>query len=491
MRLSTRFIAMILVVVTLILVGIGLIQYVNTSAIYSSLVNESIDAAALRLGANLGNPLWNFSKEQADTILRTELAQEAVAAITVRMGQDSKVFAGLLKQGDKDSQVADEAGMAAGLLRKDFDIMWEGKAIASGTIWYSLAALQKTLSGQILQTALQTLIADLLLVVLIAVVLSSLVIKPLTSLTDVARELAKGNLGVSMDARVSARRDEFGDFAEAFQEMIGRNIEVIESVKGAAGSLATSSRELQSSSDLMAQGATEQAAAAEQVSSSIEEMSGSIRQIADNALGTEKIAVKAAKDTESGSASVMQTVGAMKEISSRILIIEEIARNTNLLALNAAIEAARAGEAGKGFAVVASEVRKLAERSQKAATEISELSARSMGIAENAGRTLTLIAPDIQKTAELVQEISAASGEQSVGTGQIMKAISQLDNVIQTNAASAEEIAGITHGIAEQAKHLHEAIAFFQTESTPATRGNRSSRALVPVEEVADELEPA
>ena len=192
---------------------------------------------------------------------------------------------------------------------------------------------------------------------------------------------------------------------------------------------------------------------------------------------TERIAVKAAKDTELGSSAVLGTVTAMKDISSRIRIIEEIARQTNLLALNAAIEAARAGESGKGFAVVAAEVRKLAERSQTAATEISELSIKSMAVAEEAGATLKVIVPDIRRTADLVQEISQSSKEQDLGTTQINSAIGQLDRIIQTNAATAEEISAVTRDIAERAQGLNEVISFFSTDAAKKA----PSRAIVPV----------
>jgi methyl-accepting chemotaxis protein len=162
---------------------------------------------------------------------------------------------------------------------------------------------------------------------------------------------------------------------------------------------------------------------------------------------------------------VIETMTAMKEIASKITIIEEIARQTNLLALNAAIEAARAGEHGKGFAVVASEVRKLAERSQKAAGEISELSTSSVAVAERAGALLTRIVPDIQRTAELVQEISAASKEQDAGAAQINKAIQQLDQVIQQNASASEEMSSTSEELASQAEQLQSAIAFFKVEA--------------------------
>jgi methyl-accepting chemotaxis protein len=215
----------------------------------------------------------------------------------------------------------------------------------------------------------------------------------------------------------------------------------------------------------MSQGATEQAAAAEEASSSMEQMSSNIRQNADNAMQTEKIAVKSADGARQGGTAVNETVHAMKEIANKISIIEEIARQTNLLALNAAIEAARAGEHGKGFAVVASEVRKLAERSQKAAAEISELSASSVEVAERAGALLGQMVPDIQKTAELVQEINAASREQDLGAGQINKAIQQLDQVIQQNASSSEEMASTAEELSSQAEQLQSAIAFFRVDA--------------------------
>ncbi len=222
---------------------------------------------------------------------------------------------------------------------------------------------------------------------------------------------------------------------------------------------------MSSSAQQMSQGATEQAASAEEVSSSIEEMNSTIKQNADNALTTEKIARQAAKDTEAGGKAVAETVAAMRDIASKIGIIEEIARQTNLLALNAAIEAARAGDAGKGFAVVASEVRKLAERSQKAATEISELSARSVSTAEETGRMLAKIVPDIQKTSELIQEIAAASKEQNAGADQIGKAIMQLDQVIQQNASASEEMASMSEELSSQAEQLAEVISFFKVKN--------------------------
>ncbi|PLY06551.1 MAG: chemotaxis protein, partial [Desulfuromonas sp.] len=222
--------------------------------------------------------------------------------------------------------------------------------------------------------------------------------------TGLAREIADGNLAVEVQER--SAKDEM---LLAMKEMVMNLRDVVGTVQGASEQVSAGSQAMSSSSEELSQGATEQAASAEEASSSIEEMTANIRQNADNAKETEKIALKGAEDATDGGQAVQDTVAAMKSIADKIMIIEEIARQTNLLALNAAIEAARAGEQGKGFAVVAAEVRKLAERSQNAAAEISELSVSSVEVAENAGELLVAMVPNIQRTAELVQEIAAAS----------------------------------------------------------------------------------
>jgi len=291
------------------------------------------------------------------------------------------------------------------------------------------------------------------------------------SISEAAKQIAGGDLTVEITVR--SAEDEL---MQALDAMVRKLSEVVSEVKSVAEYVAGGSQELSSSSEQMSQGASEQAAAAEEASASMEQMTSNVKQNADNAFQTEKIATKSATDAMEGGKAVIQTVTAMKEIAGKISIIEEIARQTNLLALNAAIEAARAGEHGKGFAVVASEVRKLAERSQKAAAEISTLSSSSVEVAERAGEMLNKMVPDIQKTAELVQEISAACREQDTGSEQINKAIQQLDQVIQLNASAAEEMSSTSEELSSQAEQLQSAIEFFKVAGQQSVQKQPAGR---------------
>ncbi|HCE67013.1 MAG: chemotaxis protein [Geobacteraceae bacterium GWC2_55_20] len=320
----------------------------------------------------------------------------------------------------------------------------------------------KELAGIEIKEALRVMIPIVLLAFIICIVAALLITrsikKPVSEGVAAANALAAGDLTVSIEATST---DEIGQLMGSLKNMVEKLKQVVGEVITASDNVAAGSLELSATAQQMSQGATEQAASAEEVSSSMEEMASSIRQNTDNAMQTEKISIKSSVDAKEGGKAVAETVAAMKEIATKISIIEEIARQTNLLALNAAIEAARAGEHGKGFAVVASEVRKLAERSQSAAGEISNLSTRSVAIAEQAGEMLTRMVPDIQKTSELVQEITAASKEQDTGAEQINKAIQQLDQVIQQNASASEEMASTSEELSSQAEQLQHSISFF------------------------------
>ncbi|OHD17974.1 MAG: hypothetical protein A2087_11220 [Spirochaetes bacterium GWD1_61_31] len=331
-------------------------------------------------------------------------------------------------------------------------------------------------------------------VVAISVYLSLSVTQPVVQMTALAQQLELGRLDIRVDARLLARKDEIGTMAAAMEATFAKLRDVVRDVTGTvslanheATELARASQQMSlgidsvaASSQQLSQGSTEQAANAEEVSASVEEMSANIRQSADNATQTEGIAVKAARDAKEGLTAVDATVVAMRQIAEKIAIIEEIARQTNMLSLNASIEAARAGEHGKGFAVVASEVGKLAERSRGAAGEISTLSQSSVAIAVKAGSMLGGMVPDIQHTADLIQEIGVASREQDQGVQQIAQAMDQLDAVIQRNASIAEEfsatseelasqstvVAESAENLAGQASRLSELVAFFTIDQT-------------------------
>jgi methyl-accepting chemotaxis protein len=330
----------------------------------------------------------------------------------------------------------------------------------------------KRLYGTSVMSLLLVIAGAMLVGVLIGVYLSSSVRKTVggepAQIAAVAERVAAGDLDIDLSHKGKAT----GIYL-ALLNMTGKLREIVGTIQTAATQVASGSEQISTTAQQMSQGSAEQAAGAEEVSSSVEEMTATIKQNTDNSTATENIAKKAAVDGEDGGRIVVASVAAMKEIAGKIGVIEEIARQTNLLALNAAIEAARAGEAGKGFAVVASEVRKLAEHSQNAAGEITQLSKTTVETATSAGEKIQKIIPDIRKTAELVQEISASSREQSAGAEQIAKAMMQLDTVIQQNAAASEELASMAEELSGQSVQLSETISFFKmkgVEQAAATK---------------------
>jgi methyl-accepting chemotaxis protein len=343
-------------------------------------------------------------------------------------------------------------------------------------------AVQSKEEGHQAQFLLMMLLGISLIVAIGAALWISISIsRSLGRAVSLAGAVADGDLNQTIP---SASNDEIGDLMKSLNVMVEKLRQIVAEALTAARNVSAGSQELSASAEQLSQGATEQASSAEEASSSMEEMASNVKQNADNANQTEKIAAQSAKDAEASGVAVGRAVNAMQTIAEKITIVQEIARQTDLLALNAAVEAARAGEHGKGFAVVASEVRKLAERSQAAAAEIGTLSTESVKVAQEAGGMLSKLVPDIKKTAELVQEITAACREQDVGSAQINQAIQQLDKVGQQNASASEQVSSTSEELASQAEQLQSTISFFRIEH--AIRNERAAPA--PIDRAVGQL---
>ncbi|MDJ1177886.1 methyl-accepting chemotaxis protein [Roseofilum sp. BLCC_M91] len=299
--------------------------------------------------------------------------------------------------------------------------------------------------------------------------ISNMLRTPIVAMAKRIQEIARGEGDLTRRLKITSH-DEIGEVAHWFNLFIQKLQEVIIDAKNVTGNVADGSYGMSARAAAMSEGANSQAAAAQQVSSSIKEMTATIRKNTENALETEQLAIQAAADAKETGQAVAEAVLAMQQIAQKISIIEDITRQTRMLSLNASIEAVQAQVSAKGFAVVASEVRALAERSQRAATEITNLAKSSVIVAENAGAMLRRLVPDIQKTAELVQEISAVSKEQNTSTEQINWAIEQLNRVTQQNALTSEELATIAKDLSTQSEDLQQTIAFFNTEGMAQQR---------------------
>ena len=339
----------------------------------------------------------------------------------------------------------------------------KGRVIAEVELVFSRESIERQIRRIILSAIGGLLLLLLVESILIIILVRKNISRPLQQLIHVFGQISDGHLDAPIPQKTA--KHEIGRLFAAMTAMVAKLKTVVAEVKTVTTQVAYGSHDMSESAMRMSQGAAAQATASEQASSSIEQMVANIRQNADNALQTERIAAKAAQDAEEGGKVVAEAAAAMREITKKISIIEEIASQTRLLSLNATIEAARAQD-GKGFAVVAAEVRALAERSQDAAAEINELASSSMAIAEHANNILLELVPDIRKTAKFVQEISAASHEQDLGAAQINRAIQQLDQVIQQNSVTSEEMSATADLLNTQAEQLQTTTMFFTLAAT-------------------------
>jgi methyl-accepting chemotaxis protein len=459
--IAARFLSTTLVLVVLVVGGLGAFLALRGARnIRASLESKGNAVAALAEHVAAGY-LENFDYVALDDFVADVRKDPEVAFVVV---EDDKG-----KRLTKDAP-PDGAGLA---------VFERALATADGA---ALGAIRLGYRTDRLDAALRADAAAALAGVLLAMaafagglaLLTRGVTLPLRSAVRVVERLAAGDLEVKI---ASTGRDEIGLLLGGMSAMVEKLRAVVASVQQAAEAVARGSRQIDASAQQTSEGTTEQAASTEEASSLVEEMNAAIRQNAENAAQTEAIARRSAAHAADSGKAVSDAVDAMRQIAEKIGFVQEIAYQTNLLALNAAIEAARAGEHGKGFAVVASEVRKLAERAQGAAKEIAALTGSSLAVAERSGTAIAALVPDIQRTAALVQEISAASREQAAGATQINGAIQELNRVVQQNASAAEELSSTASALAAQAEELRGTVAFFRVEAGQADRAEGAAGA--------------
>jgi len=441
----------------LALLSVGVISTLLTSYLERRSLLAEIEKQGVRtadlLADNIASALFTFNQYKINGTVAAFGNDPAIKYIEVK---DSS--------GKVNATRGDKTNLTATLTVTRPVFFNSAEAIGSVTLWISTASLERMLDHGWWSIMLREAVSLVFLFVLLTVLMRREVSRPLSLVAARLKQIAQGNGNLTQ--RIDYRaNNEIGEVARSFNQFADKLTHVIAQVRVSADAVALASDQLSSSAEVLAQGTSEQAASVEETTSSLEQMNASISQNVDNSRQMEKMALAGARQVEESGKAVSESVDAMNTIAGKISIVEEIAYQTNLLALNAAIEAARAGEHGKGFSVVAAEVRKLAERSQAAAHEISSLTATSLKVAERSGQLLNDLVPAIRKTAELVQEVSTASREQGAGVHQVNQAMTQVDRVTQTNAAAAEELTSTAGQLASRAQELQKMMSSFRIKS--------------------------
>ena len=460
----------IILFTTLALSGYGAYQYRTQQVRARTRLEIFAQNVAGQLALNLIVPLWDYDFHQARRVVEAEMQDNNILAIRiVNSGEDILVAKGRDEEWNiidrKEDIIAELPPITAEIVRGD------AEKLGTVEVFMTQRFVEAELREALREIGAIVIGLDVSLFLLLILSLQQLLIHPLKRVLAFANAMADGDFRQEIEIR---QRDEIGELAESFLRMKDAVARVIQQVQSASAEVATGSQQLRDNAAKMSERGTQQAASTEEVSSAMEEMLANINQNADNAKQTEQIATKASRDAKEGGEAVTKAVEAIKSIAQKVSVIEEISNRTHMLSMNASIEASKAQEYGKGFAVVATEVRTLASQTQNAAKEINSLAHTTVELAEKAGDLLTRLVPDIQHTAELVQEISGASQEQQSGARQVNMAVQQLDSISQEYALISEQTSTTAEELTGQAEQLRKMTDFFKLpEGNTVLRGVR------------------